>query len=81
MFLMQKYRGGERGVARILLQTATDHCIKNNCICLYLGTMDQFKGAQRFYEKNGFIKIYSAELPIDFPHNSLDAVFYKKNLD
>jgi hypothetical protein len=42
--------------------------------------MDQFKAAQKFYEKNGFIKITENQLPKNFIHNPIDRVFYLLDL-
>jgi N-acetylglutamate synthase-like GNAT family acetyltransferase len=74
LFVRKEYRS--RGGAAILLKTFMDRAIKKNMRYIYLGTMDQMKAAQRFYEKNGFVKIDRGELPGDFPANILDTVFY-----
>ena len=79
VFLAKEYRG--QGVATALLDTVLDWA-NNQCIKrIYLGTMAQFKAAQKFYEKNGFTKISGQDLPIDFPRFHLDSVFYQKILE
>lgn len=47
---------------------------------LYLGTVDAFKAAHRFYEREGFKEIEAAELPADFPRMPIDTKFYQLNL-
>jgi N-acetylglutamate synthase-like GNAT family acetyltransferase len=63
-----------------LLQTAIVKATTAKCSHLYLGTMDRFTAAQRFYEKNGFENIPGESLPAGFPANSVDTVFYRKEL-
>ena len=75
MFVRKSFRGKEIGVSNLLLQTAINWCIENNIEQLYLGTMDQFKGAQKFYLKNGFQKIPKSALPKQFLLNPIDDVF------
>jgi N-acetylglutamate synthase-like GNAT family acetyltransferase len=80
MFLAKKFRGDKREIANWLLQTAIARAIEHGCISMYLGTMEQFRAAQKFYEKHGFTQITQAELPADFPGNTVDTVFYRKIL-
>jgi hypothetical protein len=47
---------------------------------VYLGTMNQFKAAQRFYEKQGFISIPPSLLPKEYKINPIDTLFYKREL-
>lgn len=77
MFLRKEYRGKEKGIAQQLLKTALDWCTKKNSNILYLGTVERFEAAQRFYEKNGFSKINAKDLPEDFENNPIDTLFYK----
>lgn len=76
MFLNKEFRG--QGIAKILLDTvikwATDNGVEN----IYLGTMTQFKAAQTFYKRNDFREIMQTNLPIDFPANPVDKVFYER---
>ncbi len=80
MFLAKEFRADKREIAKRLLQTAIDNAIRCGSNSMYLGTMEQFKGAQRFYEKNDFVQITLEELPAGFPANTVDTVFYKKLL-
>lgn len=78
MFLAKEFRGNTKGVANMLLQTAINRAKEQGCNTIYLGTMEQFKAAQRFYEKNDFRQIAQEELPADFPSNTFDTIFYLK---
>lgn len=77
MFLKREYRGDEKGVSGALLKIAVDWCRKKNKTQIFLGTMQQFKRAQKFYEKNGFELITADQLPVDFENNPVDSIFYK----
>jgi N-acetylglutamate synthase-like GNAT family acetyltransferase len=76
MFVNKFFRG--KNIAPLLLQTLTNWAVQNNFKQIYLGTMAQFKAAQKFYKKNGFEKIRKAALPNDFVINPLDSIFYIK---
>ena len=78
MFVETSRRG--TGIANQLLDTATGWAVQHGAARMYLGTMIQFRAAQRFYEKLGFEKISELELPSDFPANPVDRVFYTKAL-
>jgi GNAT superfamily N-acetyltransferase len=78
MFLNKKVRG--QGIAELLLEKVINWAIENRLKTIFLGTMTQFKAAQRFYEKHGFDRISLENLPNDFPLNPVDSIFYKKNL-
>lgn len=80
MFLAKEFRGDKGEISKRLLQTAITGAIERGCNSMYLGTMGQFKAAQRFYEKHGFVQITEEELPDDFPANTVDTVFYRKTL-
>jgi GNAT superfamily N-acetyltransferase len=80
MFVSKAYRGKQYGVSQLLLQTARNWCRKEKITSIFLGTMNQFKAAHRFYEKNSFTRIERADLPIDFPYNPLDDIFYKSDM-
>ena len=47
---------------------------------LLLGTTEKFIGAQRFYEKNGFIETPKEHLPKEFPVMDVDVKFYRLSL-
>ena len=78
MFLNKAFRG--QGVAKALLDTVINSTIDSKVSNIFLGTMSQFKTAQKFYEKHGFTKIPETALPIDFPINPVDKIFYKREL-
>ena len=80
MFVKKDYRGKEYRIATLLLNKVLDWCNSQDVDTIYLGTMDQFKAAHKFYEKNGFEKINSNELPKSFITNPIDDVFYKRKL-
>jgi N-acetylglutamate synthase-like GNAT family acetyltransferase len=80
MFVKKDYRGKEFNIANSLLQEVFNWCESENIGSIYLGTMTQFKAAHKFYEKNGFRKIYKNELPASFIHNPIDDIFYENSL-
>lgn len=80
MFVKKEFRGKNTGVAQCLINTLINYCYKNNLQSLYLGTIDKYKAAQKFYEKNKFIKIDKSLLPNEFPVMLVDNVFYKRIL-
>lgn len=80
VFLNKKFRGKEKGVSSLLLQTAINWCLQERMEKIFLGTMIQFKAAQKFYEKNGFQLIDKSKLPKDYIHNPIDEVFYQKSI-
>ena len=79
MFLREEFRG--QGVSKTLLDTVINFAIDNKVSSIYLGTMTQFKAAQKFYEKHGFEEIPKAALPLDFPVNPVDTIFYRRELN
>ncbi len=81
MYVAKALRGKEMGVSQLLLNQALNACRQMNFDTIYLGTMEEFKAAQRFYEKNNFIKIAKEDLPNYFPNNPVDVVFYKLRLN
>lgn len=78
MFLNKNYRG--QGVAALLLLNVLNWAKGNGINAIYLGTMTQFKAAQKFYEKHHFTMIGVEQLPLDFPINPIDSIFYKLDL-
>jgi len=74
MMLAKSFRG--YGVAAALLDMAMGWSKENGFRQVFLGTMDQFKAAQRFYEKNGFVRMDKDDLPLSFVNNPLDTVFF-----
>jgi N-acetylglutamate synthase-like GNAT family acetyltransferase len=75
MMVHPAYRG-EKGVAKALLQKSFDWGQSHGMKRVYLGTMDQFIAAQKFYTKMGFKEIALSDLPPDMPVNTMDTVHY-----
>lgn len=80
MMVRQDVRGSKIGLSQNLLNIALDYCRSKAIKKIYLGTMAQFKAAQKFYQKNGFNEILEHELPENFLINPLDTVFFIKKL-
>jgi GNAT superfamily N-acetyltransferase len=80
MFVRKEFRGGEWGIAQQLFQALSDYCARNQITDLYLGTVEIFKAAHRFYERNGFRRIDRSDLPGYFPVVKIDDVFYHAHL-
>ena len=76
MFVHKYFRGSDQGVANKLLVAAIEWCIQKNIQDIYLGTVEAFRAAQRFYEKNGFERIEVGQLPKNFPLMQVDTIFY-----
>ena len=80
MFVAKAFRGREHGVAAMLLQTLMDWARTHQFTEIYLGTTAQFLAAHRFYEKQGFLEIDRATLPVAFPVMAIDSKFYRYTL-
>ena len=80
MFVKKEFRGKEFGIAQQLLEKLLTYSQEQGIKDIYLGTVEQLKAAQRFYEKNGFTIIAKADLPAYFPLMSADNVFYHLRL-
>ncbi|BAK59006.1 hypothetical protein LG21E12_14260 [Lactococcus garvieae] len=78
MFVNVEYRG--KSVAQLLLDNLFEYCRIENITEIYLGTVEQFKAAHRFYEKNDFLPINEKILPKHMPRMEVDTIFYKKNI-
>lgn len=81
MFVAAPFRGSQHGVAGRLLDTLLCWCQQKHMREIYLGTTEQFKSAQRFYRKNGFIEIDKQALPARFPLMAVDSVFFAKRIE
>jgi len=77
MFVAAPYRGQAIGVGGQLLKTLRDWAIDRNIVEIYLGTIEAFKAAHRFYEKHGFQQIPESDLPATFPKMKGDKLFYR----
>lgn len=80
MFVSSSHRGKEKGIAQQLMSTAIEWCQSKEIDQIYLGTTERMFAAHRFYEKNGFVELSSAELPPNFPVVSVDTKFYYRDI-
>jgi N-acetylglutamate synthase-like GNAT family acetyltransferase len=78
MFVKSEYRGASYKIAQKLLEVLLEWCQQKQVTAIFLGTIDKYKAAHRFYEKNGFDTCLKSELPDSFPLISVDNVFYAK---
>lgn len=81
MFVAKKYRGRQLSVSKNLLDTAINVAKKIGYTDIYLGTMAQFKAAQKFYTKNDFILIPKTSLPDKMTLSTNDTVFYNLKIN
>ena len=81
MFVKKEFRGKELNIAQELLEVLISFCRENRIEDLYLGTITVLKAAQRFYERNHFVKIEKGNLPVQFPLMNADDIFYHLNID
>lgn len=79
MFAAKEFRG-EKQVGKKLLDTLVDYCKAQGYQCLYLGTVDVLKAAQRFYQKNGFEHWPKSQMPQDYHLMDVDTVFFRRDL-
>lgn len=77
MFVHKDYRGKPFGIAQLLLNTLLGYAKSMKFELISLGTVEKLIGAQKFYEKNNFIKITANQLDEKFPRMSVDNVFYQ----
>jgi N-acetylglutamate synthase-like GNAT family acetyltransferase len=80
MFVAAPYRGQAIGMGLQLLNTLCSWAIERGVREVYLGTIETFKAAHRFYEKHGFQRIAPKDLPATFPVMALDTRFYRLSL-
>lgn len=74
-FVRQDYRG--KRIAQKLMQSLLKSASKHGFKHIYLGTVDEFQAAHRFYEKSGFKKIPKSQMPVGFDFCPVDTVFFK----
>ncbi len=79
MFVNTNYRG--YGIGKKLLNSLVSWAKKRNVKEIYLGTIDKFKLAHQFYEKNGFVRVSKSELPSNFPIMLTDDIFYRYQIE
>ncbi len=75
MFVDTNYRGS--GIGKKLLNSLINRDEYKNILKIYLGTIDKFKVAHKFYESNGFLRVNKLELPQHFPIMLSDNIFYR----
>ncbi len=76
MFVKEEFRGKERGIAAALMQTLLDWSREQGVKEIYLGTVDCYHAAHRFYEKNGFDEVTRDEVPECVPLMDVDVKYY-----
>ena len=81
MFVHKDYRGKEKGVGQLLLDTLLNWCKQKNIFEIYLGTVEQLHAAKRFYVKNGFVKVEKYRLPLNFPLMQVDTEFFELRIE
>jgi len=77
MMADKEYRGRETQLGKRLLATTIEWAKKNGTRTIYLGTMGQFKAAQKFYLNQGCVEVPLESLPEDMPVNTMDSIHYK----
>lgn len=77
MFVHKDFRGKPFEISQLLLKTLMDYAQANKFGAISLGTVQKLIGAQKFYEKNNFIKIKANQLDEKFPRMAVDTVFYR----
>ncbi len=77
IFVAAPYRGKSIGVGNQLLDTLCSWATERKVCEIYLGTIEAFKAAHRFYEKNGFRQINKVDLPATFRIMQGDTLFYR----
>lgn len=77
MFVKKEFRGKEFAVAQQLMNVVFNWCKEKTVSTILLGTIEPFKAAQRFYEKNGFENVNVEDLPQTFPRMAVDNMFYQ----
>ncbi|MFZ6013673.1 MAG: GNAT family N-acetyltransferase [Bacteroidota bacterium] len=80
MFVHKGFRGKEFNVGQALLNAALAWMREKGCRQVFLGTLEVFVAAQKFYRKNGFVEIAINDLPKNFPRMTLDNTFFKKDI-
>lgn len=77
MFVKQAYRGKELSVASTLMRTLLDWAKEHGVREIYLGTVDVYHAAHRFYEKNGFVEVERYDVPDSVPLMDVDVKYYR----
>lgn len=80
MFVKPAYRGKEMGVAQRLFDELISFATNAGMRDVFLGTIDRFVAAHRFYKRNGFVEVPASELPEAFPLMGVDTRFFHLKL-
>jgi N-acetylglutamate synthase-like GNAT family acetyltransferase len=76
MFVKKEYRGKDRGIAAALMATLLNWSKKQDVREIYLGTVDVYHAAHRFYEKSGFEEVTRKQVPDSVPLMDVDVKYY-----
>lgn len=77
MFVKKEFRGKERGIAAALMRTLLDWAGEQGVREIYLGTVDVYHAAHRFYEKSGFSEVTRDQVPDSVPLMDVDVKYYR----
>lgn len=77
MFVKREFRGGKRGIAAALMRTLLDWAGERGVREIYLGTVDVYHAAHRFYEKSGFAEVARDAVPDSVPLMDVDVKYYR----
>ncbi len=77
MFVASPYRGHSIKVGKQLLDALCSWATERRVCEIYLGTVEAFKAAHRFYEKHAFRRLDKFDLPAAFPMMQGDTRFYQ----
>jgi N-acetylglutamate synthase-like GNAT family acetyltransferase len=80
MMVDKNFRGPEMSTAKKLLNAGIAQARKLGTDRIFLGTMEQFKAAQRLYSREGFTQIPLDTIPVDMSINPLDTLYYRLDI-
>lgn len=78
MFVQRGWRGRGKGIAQALLDALLVHAATHGIDDIFLGTIDKFVAAHRFYRRNAFVEIAEQDLPPAFPRMHVDTMFFRR---
>ncbi|WP_419785071.1 GNAT family N-acetyltransferase [Pseudodesulfovibrio sp.] len=77
MFVKESFRGKRYGIGSALMRTLLDWAREQGVREIYLGTVDVYHAAHRFYEKNGFEEVSRQQVPESVPLMDVDVKYYR----
>jgi N-acetylglutamate synthase-like GNAT family acetyltransferase len=80
MFVHKAFRGKTFSTGQLLFDTANKWMESHRVKEVFLGTLDLFQAAIKFYMKNGFTQLTEGQLPESFPRMGLDTMFFAKQI-